>query len=60
MIEKRLVDIEDKIDTIIGSLHKMELKLTKRVDRNTLILNIIIRVSLVLFIAVVGAVFAIL
>lgn len=60
MIGEQLDKIEEKIDKVITNLHKMELKLTKRVDRNTLILNAIIKIALVLFIAVVSTAFAVL
>lgn len=56
MIHERLDKIDEKLDTVIDNQHKLELKLTKRVDRNTLILNVIIRVALVLFTAGIGAV----
>jgi tetrahydromethanopterin S-methyltransferase subunit G len=53
MISERLDKIDKKLDEVIENQHSLELKLTKRVDRNTLIINIIIRLALVLFIAVV-------
>jgi hypothetical protein len=54
MIEKRLVDIENKIDKVIENQHKLELKLTKRVDRNTLIINAMIWIACVFIVALVG------
>jgi tetrahydromethanopterin S-methyltransferase subunit G len=60
MINEKLDSIENKIDEVKVDLHKLELGLTKRVDRNTLILNIIIKISIVLFIAMVGSLFALL
>lgn len=58
MINEKLDHIEEKIDKLTVSFHTMELKLTKRVDRNTLILNAIIKIALVLFISAVGVVVA--
>lgn len=39
MINDRLDKIDEKLDTVIDNQHKMELKFTKRVGRNTFICN---------------------
>jgi predicted DNA-binding ArsR family transcriptional regulator len=54
MISEKLDHIEEKIDKVIENQYTFQLKVTKRIDRNTLILNIIIKISVVLFIAIVG------
>jgi tetrahydromethanopterin S-methyltransferase subunit G len=51
MINERLDKIDKKLDEVIDNQHKLELKLTKRVDRNTLIINAMLWVVC----AVVGA-----
>lgn len=51
MISERLDKMDEKLDILIKGQHTLELKLTKRVDRNTLLVNCILRVALVLFIA---------
>ena len=58
MINEKLDHIEEKIDKVIENQHTFQLSVTKRIDRNTIILNIIIKISVVLFIAVVGSLLA--
>ncbi len=54
----RLDKIDTKLDKVLANQNSMELKLTRRVDRNTLILNTILWVSGVLFIAGVSTLLA--
>lgn len=39
MIDERLDNIDKKLDTVIANQHKMELRFTKRVGRNSFICN---------------------
>jgi tetrahydromethanopterin S-methyltransferase subunit G len=38
-IKDELDKVNEKLDTVIGNQHSLELKMTKRVDRNTFICN---------------------